>query len=497
MKPITKSDYIIYRECPKNAWLRIHKPEVFYAHDLSEFDQALMDTGNEVEELARKLYPDGILIDDRDEKGQRKTQELLDKKHSTIFQPVFEIDGFLAACDILQYDKGSDSYIVTEIKATNDVKPDKHLYDLAFQVALLRRAGLTISRANLMHLNREYVRQGELDLAALFKMDDVTDVINQMVPGVITEMETAKQYLSAEAEPEGHCSCVFKGKNKHCTTFAYNNPDIPEYSVHNIARIGASKKKLIDLIDSGIYTLDEIEDDFDLTEIQRNQVDVHKLSRPMIDRSAISRELNRLTYPLYFLDYETFPCAIPRFDSYSPYNQIPFQFSLHILESPESELKHEEFLHEGTDDPAPHFAKALKQVIGESGNILVWNKTFECGVNDKLAKRLPEHKPMMDNINSRIFDLEEVFKKQLHVHPGFKGKTSIKYVLPTLVPELSYKDMEIQEGATASQKWKQLVDTGYTNSEKQFIAVALKEYCALDTYAMYATWKHLNELARD
>jgi hypothetical protein len=318
-----------------------------------------------------------------------------------------------------------------------------------------------------------------------------------MVPGVITEMETAKQYLNAEAEPEGHCTCVFKGRSKHCTTFAYNNPDIPEYSVHDIARIGSSKKKLIDLIDSGIYTLDEIEDDFDLTDIQRNQVDAHKLGRPMVDRSAIARELNSLAYPLYFLDYETFPCAIPRFDGYSPYNQIPFQFSLHILESPEAELRHEEFLHEGTDDPSPHFAKALKQVIGESGSVFVWNKTFECGENDRLAKRLPQYKPLMDNINSRIFDLEEVFKKQLHVHPGFKGKTSIKYVLPTLVPDLSYKELDIQEGATASQKWNQLVDAGTKPSEKKRIAAALKKYCALDTYAMYAVWKHLYDLVHN
>lgn len=497
MRPVSKTDYILFRECPKNAWLKIHKPEVFYASELSEFDQALIDTGIEVEELARKLYPDGILIDERDEKGQSETQELLDKRHGTIFQPVFELDGFLAACDVLEYDKATDSYTVTEIKATNEAKADPHLYDLSFQVALLRRAGLTISRANLMHLNKEYVRQGDLNLAEMFKADDVTDVVNQMVPGVITEMETAQQYLHAEAEPEGHCSCVYKGRSKHCTTFAHNNPSIPEYSVHDISRIGMSKKKLTDLIDSGVYTLDEVEDDFDLTDIQRNQVDAHKLGRPMIDRAGVLREINGLSYPLYFLDYETFPCAIPRFDGFSPYDQIPFQFSLHILESPEAELRHEEFLHTGEDDPSPHFANALQQVIGESGSVVVWNKTFECGINEKLAGRLPEFKALMDNINSRVFDLEEVFKRQLHVHPGFKGKTSIKYVLPTLVPELSYKELDIQEGATASQKWNQLVSPDTPADEKDRIETALLKYCSLDTYAMYAVWKHLFELVAD
>jgi hypothetical protein len=496
-KPVSKTDFILYMECAKNAWLRIHKPDVFYENELSEFAQALMETGNEVEIEARKLFPTGVLIDDRGEAGQDETKKLIENKTSVMFQPVFELDGFLAACDVLEYDEKTKGYIVTEIKATTKKKLDVHLPDIAFQVVLLRRAGLNITRANLMHLNPKYVRDGELVLPELFKIDDVTDEVNEMVSAIEVEMETAKKYLTAVEEPSGECPCVFRGKSRHCSTFAYNNPKVPEYSVHNIARIGLSKQKLTDLIDSGVYAIDDVSPDFDLTEIQRNQVDVHQSGEPMISKGDIAKELNTLVYPLYFLDYETYPAAIPRFDGFSPYNQIPFQFSLHILPTPDSELEHKEFIYTDAGDPSRDLAEALKEVIGTQGSVLVWNKSFELGRNEELAVRLPEFREMMDNIKERVYDLEDIFTHQLHVHPGFKGRTSIKFVLPTLAPELSYKDLDIQEGGQASSSWNEIVSPATPEAEKERLTEALKRYCELDTYAMYAIWKHLYGLINE
>lgn len=493
-KSISKTDFILYRECAKNAWLRIHKRDIFDANKPTEFELALMETGNDVEIEARKLFVDGVLVENRDEIGQEETRKLIDEKASTIFQPVFELDGFLAACDILRYDKELDGYIITEIKATSSKKADPHLYDIAFQVVLLRKVGLNIVRANLMYLNKDYVRDGELILAELFKIEDVTEDVNNLVSDVEVEMETAKKYLNETSEPSGECTCVFKGRSRHCSTFVYNNPKVPEYSVHHISRIGLSKKKLTDLIDSGVYSIDDIEPDFKLTDIQRNQVDVHQSGEPMISKGEIARELNNLVFPLYFLDYETYPCAIPRFDGFSPYNQIPFQYSLHILATPDGELEHREFIHTDMDNPSPNLARALKEVIGTSGSVLVWNKSFELGINEQLAVRLPEFREMMDNIKERVYDLEDIFKQQLHVHPKFKGRTSIKFVLPTLAPELSYKDLEIQEGGAASTSWNEIVTPGILDEKKTRLTEALKKYCALDTYAMYAIWKNLHEL---
>lgn len=493
MITVSKTDYILYRECAKDAWFKIHQPELYFSKELSEFAKALIETGNEVELEARKLFSDGILIEGRDEKAQQETLNYIDRKTPTIFQAVFAKDGFLAATDILQWDKILNSWILSEVKATNATKTKDHIPDLAFQANVLRKCGLDVNVVRVIHLNPEYTRKGELDLTQLFTIEDVTELVNNISDEVALDMQTALQYLSSSNEPAGQCSCVYKGRSNHCTMFAHINPDIPKYSVHDLARIGNSKKKLEDLIDTGVYVLDDIPEDFKLSEIQSNQVLSHKIGRPMVNQVEIGNELSKLIFPLYFLDYETYPCAVPRFDGFSPYNQIPFQYSLHILESPTSKLIHKDSLFTGTTDPSTEFVNSLKKDIGNTGTILVWNKVFECNINLLLAKRIPAEKAFIENLNGRVFDLMELFNRQLYVHPEFKGKTSIKSVLPVLAPELSYKKLEIQEGGTASQEWNKITTLQGTETERQQIAENLKKYCELDTYAMYAIWKHLAE----
>lgn len=494
MKTLSKSDYILYRECAKDAWFKVHRPEMYFSKELSEFAKAIIETGNEVELVARKLYPDGVLIEGRDEQAQAATQEHVERRTPTIFQAVFVKDGFLAATDLLEWDEASNSYVLTEVKATSEAKAAEHFPDLAFQVILLRRCGLTISRIQLIHLNSEYVRQGELNLQELFETEDVTEPVSKLLDEVAADMEQAKQYLAVEEEPAGACSCVYKGRSRHCTMFGHINPQVPEYSIHDIARIGSSKKKLEELLDSGVYTLDDLPEDFKLSDIQQNQVDTHKMKRPLISQGAIQAELDKLAFPLYFLDYETYPCAVPRFDGFSPYHQIPFQFSLHTLASPDAEVVHSEFLHTDATDPSPAFLAALRAAVGEHGSVIVWNRTFETGINNQLAARLPEGRAFLEAMNSRVFDLMDIFKDQHYVHQDFHGSTSIKYVLPVLAPDLNYKELEIQEGGTASQEWDKLVSDGLAEPERQRISANLLKYCKLDTYAMYAIWKHLHEL---
>jgi hypothetical protein len=280
------------------------------------------------------------------------------------------------------------------------------------------------------------------------------------------------------------CDCIYKTRSNHCTTFAFSNPKIPEYGVHDISRL--SQKKLMELVDSGIFLLEHIPEDFELTEKQRNQVDLAVRAFPLIRNDLIKEELAGLTYPLYFLDYETFACALPRFDGFSTYSHIPFQYSLHIVERPGAEPIHREFLYEGADDPTPHFARSMQGHIGPKGSVIVWYKPFECGRNREIARRLPQFRAFYDDIDARVYDLRDIFVKQYYVHKDFKGKTSIKKVLPVLAPGLSYKGLEIREGGTASQKWNELISGG-----DPAIAGHLKKYCELDTYAMYAIWKHL------
>ena len=152
---ISKTDYVLWRECAKNAWLKLHRPEVYYAAELTEFEQAVIDAGIEVEGVARGLFPGGVLVTGSKAEAQEKTMELLDANAMALFQPVFEKDGLLAAIDVLQFDDAAGEYAIHEIKSSTEID-ERHLYDLAFQVILLRKNGRKVSRACLVHLNPNY-----------------------------------------------------------------------------------------------------------------------------------------------------------------------------------------------------------------------------------------------------------------------------------------------------------------------------------------------------
>ena len=497
---LTKSDYILYRECPKNAWMKIHKPEIYYKSELSQFEKYIIETGNEVELYARRIFSDGLLIEGRDKKARELTQKLLKEKYPTLFQPVFVKDNFMAAVDVLKYDKETDSYRIYEIKASNEADKKTHYYDLAFQVVLLRKCGLKVDVINLMHLNPEYVRSGELDIMQLFKSDDVTFEINRLCEEIAIEMEQALAYLSAETEPKGPCCCIYKGRSGHCTTFKHSNPHILEYSVHDISRIGLSKKKLRELIDIGCFHIHQVPEDMELSESQRNQVDTHNLDKIIISKNKIIKELENLVYPLYFIDYETFPSAIPLFNGFSPYQQIPFQYSLYVQESPiqqahdKPNLKHFEFLYVEAGEPSKAFAESLKKHLGDKGSIIVWSKKFECTINKQLAKRVTELADYIESVNARVYDLMDVFTNQHYVHKDFRGSASIKKVLPVLAPELSYKELAIHEGGTAASSWLKLTGDGLSPAEKAQLKKDMLEYCKLDAFAMVRILEELEKM---
>ena len=494
MVVLTKTDYLLFRECRKNAWMKLHRPDIYFASEISEFDKAIIETGNEVELIARELFPGGLLIEGRDRHAQAVTLGHIANKNRVLFQPVFQKDGFLAALDVLKWDVSANGWLLYEVKATNSLNEETHLSDLAFQWVLVSKMGIPVKRVHLIHLNPEYVRAGALDLRGLFEIEEVTEAVQKMLPRTEAEMEKAMEYLSQEVEPPGHCDCIYRGRSRHCGTFHHSNPDVPEYGVHDIARIGSSKAKLADLVDRGIFRLEDLPADLELTEIQQNQVDAYRKNRILARRREIEVELESLTHPIYFLDYETCPAAVPRFDGFSPYQQIPFQYSLHVVERPRGQPRHEEFLSTTPGDPSAAMCASLQKHIGPTGSVVVWSKKFECTVNRELGERIPEAKTFLNSVNRRVYDLMDIFSKQLYVHKGFKGGTSIKDVLPVLVPELSYADLAIREGGTASQSWDKITSIGMSATEKQKVACDLRKYCERDTFAMVAIWRFLQEL---
>jgi len=494
---LTKTDYLIYKDCAKNAWLKIHKPDVYFAKPLSAFDQGIIETGNEVDVLARELFPNGVLVSDRS--AVEETKQLIKSQTPIIYQPVFETGLYKIICDILVWNSNSKIYDLYEVKASNSgenkkAKDELYTYDITFQYLVLKELNVPINKLYLVRLNSEYVRELELDLDKLFLKEDFTEKVMEVIDVVVKEMKIAQDFLSSEEEPPGSCKCITRGRSSHCTTFSYSNPHIPDYSVHDISRIGMSKRKLEELVDSSIFHIHEVPDEFKLSEKQRNQVNATKQNKISIKKKEIADFLNTITFPISFLDYETFAAGIPRFVGFSPFNQITFQFSLHILEEKDKEPKHAEFIFTDNKNPDEEFILALKEKLPNKGSVITWNKSFEMGRNKDLAKRNPEYREFLEEVNSRIVDLMDIFSEQNYIHPKFKGKTSIKYILPVLAPELSYKALDIQEGATASDTWNKIVKREFSEEEKLKRIENLKTYCKLDTYAMYAIWKHLRDL---
>lgn len=493
MSFISKTDYILWRACPKNAWLRIHKPELFSEIKLTDFEASLIDTGIEVERVARGLFPGGTIVTASKEEALEQTDSLISARVPTIFQPVFEVEQFFAAADVLCCEPTTDEWSVYEVKATTRLKQE-HVYDLAFQVVLLRKHGIGVRRACVIFLNPSYVRQGEIDPRGLFETDDLTTEIEDLAETVTNEMCEAKAYLLNETEPRGSCSCIYKPRAQHCSTFHYSNPDVPEYGIHDIARIGSSPKKLKDLVDTGILSLQNIPSDIKLTKDQSNQVRVWRTGETIIDKKAIARELGELAYPLHFIDYETFAPALPLFSNYSPYEPIPLQYSLHILGAPDEAPLHRDFLHVGYDDPTLPFLGSLREHVGAFGSVIAWNKEFECHVNDAIARRLPSVRDYIIELDDRFYDLMDIFSKQYFVHRDLCGSVSIKKTLPVLTPDLSYSHLQIRDGATASFVWSKILSREIEIEESRQLHANLKDYCSLDSYGMYAIWRSLTNL---
>lgn len=493
---ITKTDYLEYNFCKKNLWLKKHKPELFADVELSDFEKKIIEEGNLADAEARNLFPNGVLVDSQGQDAVDDTKQYIAKKEKIIFQATFTEDDFFIRADILVYDKEKDGYELYEVKASNDIKREEqynYINDLAFQKSVIEKSGLNIIKTGVIHLNKEYKKTGKINYNKLFLKVDLTDEVAESHEMVKKQMIDLKQYL--EMSEEKNCECLYRGRNKQCTTFAYSNPDVPEYSVHDINRIGVSKKLFYDWIDRGIYSIEDIDNPDSLTGAKKAQYDAYMLGRPVIDSVAIRKTLDKLVFPLYFFDYEGFVSAIPIADGFGAYEQIPFQYSLHIMQK-DGSLEHKEFII--TNPPKGDFTRPLveriKQDIAPNGTVIAWFSSYEKQRNGKLAELHPDYADFLENINECMFDLRFIFQKNYYVDSKFKGSSSIKKVLPIIVPELTYKNLNISKGDQASERWERMVFGDISNTEKKQIEKDLLEYCELDTKAMVKIYEFLKKL---
>lgn len=490
---IDKATYKEYLKCPKNTWLKLHNPNLQGSFSLSEFDAHLIRQGNHVEELARQLFPAGILIESFGKDAILRTQEYVTKKTPVIFQATFTFDGFLARNDILLYDIESQTWHLYEVKSKNSLEETQSqiddIEDVSFQASILKECGIKLGKAFIIYLNKNYILANSLDIQNLFIIEDVTEKVKARETTTKLNIHRARIDLLQSSEKLIDCGCIYKIRSSQCETFKYSHSNVPDYSVHDISRI--HKSKLTPLIDNNITSLNDIPEDYELSTKQKQQVNAYKQNKVSINHESIARELQSLKYPLYFFDYETYAAAIPIFKGSWSYQQMPVQFSLHVINTLNQEPIHLEYLHELASEPSMDIIQKLQEFIGPTGTVIVWDKSFEQKINAELAQRFPDHQEFLHDVNTRVYDLMDIFQKQMYIHPNFKGKTSIKNILPVLVPNLSYQNLTIKEGATASSQWFNMIYSDLPHIEKQQIAYDLRTYCSLDTYAMYAIWKHL------
>ena len=458
---------------------------------MSLFLQKLISDGYEVEDFAQQLFSDGVEVSGNTTELLDTTQELL-KKKQTMFQATFETtEGLFAKIDVLAFDSVTDSWNLYEVKASSSIKTDlqhNHIKDITFQTIVAEKAGVPINRSHIVHINKDYRRDGDIDPEQLFIVEDVSEQVQENRGVVETKIAEALAYLEKEDISLEGCNCLYRSHGQRCDSFSLFNPEVPEYSVHHI--VGG--KKLQTLIDSQILAVTDIPEDFELTDTQRTKVILQKTGEPIIDIETICKTLNNLTFPLYFLDYETFGKPYPVLDGYTTNQQIVFQYSLHVLQE-DGTLEHHEYLANDFETATSGLLEHMQANIGPVGSVIVWNESFEKGRNDELAEIHPEYANFLKDINSRVYDLMLVFKKD-YLHPNFYGSASIKKVLPVMLPKLTYKNLEIQDGTTALSEWEEVVSGKLSGEQAEEVRRDLLKYCERDTFAMVELYRKLVEL---
>lgn len=480
-----------YLRHPAWLWLEKHNKEALPPHDTAT--QALFATGYQFEAVAEKLFPEAARLGFADYTQYRElatvTRAIIDNQQGprTILQAKFDAGELTCICDAIYVDRKTvDLY---EIKSSTKVHKS-HIFDLAFQCEVLRRNGYMIRSVTVLTVNTSYVRQGEVVPQDIVTYNDVTEEVFAQEALTNIYIKDALEILHSEVSP--HPSPTFLGPLGSMSEWRKIITHIeqpPKYSVYDLVRL--DKKRYSEFEAAGITRIIDIPESSALTPAQEMQVLATKRNTPIVNHDAIAAFLDELGFPLYFLDYETYSAVVPYFDGQRPYQQVPFQYSLHILDAPDAELHHVGYLQTEYRHDTQALSESLRDAIGESGSIVTWNMGFEKSCNTTMGALVPEFEEFYTSINTRIVDLCVPFKDLMYVDKQFKGSYSIKNILPVLAPECSYRELNIRDGGTAQALWTQAVLEQKPDMDTTKIFTDLREYCTLDTYAMVAIYQKL------
>jgi hypothetical protein len=449
--------------------------------EFSEMQKAIFQRGTDVGILAQKLFPGGSEGTEGSppayKKGLKKTGELIQQDEKIIYEAAFQFNEVLSIADIIVND--NNKWNIYEVKSSTSIS-ETYLNDAALQYYIISNSGIVISDFSIIYINNQYIRNGELEISELFKIESVIKSILPLQNFVEENVQRLKEVLKEKEMPDidigEHCHNPYT-----CSFFNYCRKHIPVDSIFDFS--GMHLKKRYELYRDEIIKLDDVPNDYSLNKNNGIQLEAYRSGESLIDKDAIENFLADLNYPLFFMDFETFQSAIPLYDYSKPYQQIPFQYSIYLKDKQDGELKHFEFLAEAGEDPRIKFIEGLLNDTKGKGDIVVYNKSFEITRLKEIARDFPQYQDEIEKLVLRIKDLMIPFQRKYYYAPEMKGSYSIKAVLPALVPELSYDELEINEGGLASITFESLQE----ETDMMIIAERreqLLEYCKLDTLAM-------------
>jgi len=491
---LSKSEYMMFLKHPTWLWLKKHDKSKLPLPDANL--QAIFDEGILFEKYAEKRFHGGIRLGFDSYKDYlllpaRTRQALRDENNKIIFQGRFETSNITCICDVVERVE-KNTFDLYEIKSSTKVKPE-HYLDLAFQTVVLESAGLKVRNIAVVTVNNKYIRNGEVDPIELSKTTDVTNEVRDKIEETKEKIRAAMAIIEMATLPDPSPRHVNLGALKDWMDIYRGLGNVvPPYSIYDLITPGTNRLGALE--DLGVILIKDIPNDFKLTPKQERQVVATSTNTRYIEKDSIKIFLGDLKYPLYFLDYETFSGVIPPFDGIKPYQQTPFQYSLHILDGPLGEIEHKEYLHTENTHPGEQLLKRLQEDIGPAGSVIVWYEAFEKGRNSEMAEMFPAYENFLSNLNDRVVDLMIPFSNGWFVDKDFFGSSSLKKILPVIVSDLSYKELDIQEGNVASRKWMETVLDGKYSDQKEKIMSDLIKYCRLDTLAMVEIFKYLKNI---
>lgn len=485
---LSKSSFIRGLQCSKSLYLYKH---FYQQRDLPDSTkQAIFSRGNTVGSLAQKLFPNGVYAAKPDNfnyaEAVAKTKELIEKGEKILYEAAFLYKGVYCALDILV--KTKNTWIAYEVKSSAKIT-STHKLDAALQYYVISNNEIELKDFQVVYINTAYVRKGKLDLNQLFSKKSVLLEIQQQqefIENNVTELkQVIEQSTPPQIEPGEHCHVPYT-----CDFIGTCRGTLADDSIFYLN--GLSKQNQYELFSKGIKAISDLAPDFSFTKEQRIQYECAVTNRIHVDKQQILKFLANFNYPLIFLDFEFFMPAVPAYENTSPYEHLPFLYSIHSKSSPHSTCMHRYFLAETGVQPFESFIQQLIIDTSNEGDIVVFDPTHEKRILSKAMNLFPEHKNALQRIVNRIKDLSEPFQKKHFYCTPMKGSYSMKALLPAVAPELHFNQLDIKNGIAALAAFEKLqVETDMFKALET--RQKLIEYCKMDTLGLVKIFEELEK----